>query len=87
MGRKEKNLYKAVDIKHKEIIDVREIGYYATPPFVARYIGKRIIDINGKGKTLFDPCCGKEELTDYFSDLGIKTIGMDLIKYKNNIYQ
>ena len=46
MGRKEKNLYKAVDIKHKEIIDVREIGYYATPPFVARYIGKRIIDIN-----------------------------------------
>ena len=84
MGRKEKNLYKAVDIKHKEIIDVREIGYYSTPPFVARYIGKRIIDINGKGKTLFDPCCGKEELTDYFSDLGIKTIGMDLIKYKNN---
>ncbi len=50
MGRKEKNLYKAVDIKHKEIIDVREIGYYATPPFVARYIGKRIIDINSKGK-------------------------------------
>ncbi|WP_300260389.1 N-6 DNA methylase [Clostridium sp.] len=84
MGRKEKNLYRAVDIKHKEIIDVREIGYYATPTFVARYIGKRMIDINSEGQTLFDPCCGKEELTDYFSDLGIKTIGMDLIKYKNN---
>lgn len=82
MGRKEKCLYKQVSIEYKNIIDVREIGYYATPSFVARYIGKRIIEVNNQGKTLFDPCCGKEELTDYFSDLGIKTIGMDLIKYK-----
>ncbi|EGT3615045.1 DNA methyltransferase [Clostridium perfringens] len=84
MGRKEKCLYKQVRIGYKEIVDVREIGYYATPAFVARYIGKRIIETNNKGKTLFDPCCGKEELTDYFSDLGIKTTGMDLIRYKKN---
>lgn len=83
MGRKEKCLYKQVYIKHKDIIDVREVGYYATPEFVARYIGKRIIEINDKGKTLFDPCCGKEELLEYFNDLGVKTTGMDLIKYKD----
>ena len=80
MGRKEKCLYKCVSIEHKNIIDVREIGYYATPVFVARYIGRRIWKINSKGKTLLDPCCGKEELTSYFNDLGVKTLGMDLIR-------
>lgn len=82
MGRKEKNLYKAFDIKHKEIIDVREIGYYSTPDFVAKYIGERMLEINNEGKTLLDPCCGKEELIDYFLDFEIKTFGIDIIRYK-----
>lgn len=84
MGRKEKCLYKRVSIEHKSIIDVREIGYYSTPAFVARYIGRRMWEINSKGKTLLDPCCGKEELTSYFNDLGVKTLGMDLIRYKEH---
>lgn len=84
MGRKEKILYKPLSIEHKEVIDVREIGYYSTPNFVARYIGKRILQINDDGQLLLDPCCGKEELLRYFNDYNIKLTGMDLIKYKEN---
>lgn len=82
MGRKEKVLYKPLSIEHKGVIDVREIGYYSTPNFVARYIGERILQINDKGQYLLDPCCGKEELVNYFKDYDIKITGMDLIKYK-----
>lgn len=84
MGRKEKKLYKTFDIEHKEIINVREIGYYSTPSFVAKYIGKRILEINNSGKKLLDPCCGKEELTEYFLDYNIEVFGIDLIKYKES---
>lgn len=82
MGRKEKILYKSLSIENKEIIDVREIGYYSTPDFVAKYIAKRILQINCGGKLLLDPCCGKEELIKYFDEYDINIIGMDLIKYK-----
>lgn len=80
MGRKEKVLEEL--IINEEIINKRKIGYYSTPDFICDYIARKVIKINNKGKSVFDPCCGREEMLFPFNNLNIKTYGMDIIRYK-----
>lgn len=80
MGRKNKILNE--NIVDEVVIDKREVGYYSTPTFICDYITKRVVDINKKGKSVFDPCCGKEEMLEPFVEFNIKTYGMDIIRYK-----
>lgn len=80
MGRKNKILKE--NIIDEVVIDKREVGYYSTPTFICDYITKRVVDINKEGKSVFDPCCGKEEMLEPFNGFNIKTYGMDIIRYK-----
>lgn len=65
-----------------EDIDKREVGYYATPKFVAKYLQDRLIEINPKGVNVLDPCCGKEELLKVFNKNNKIIDGFDIIQYK-----
>lgn len=80
MGRKEKILGER--IVNEETIDKRKIGYYSTPDFVCSYIARKVIKINNKGKSVFDPCCGREEMLFPFNNFNVRTYGVDIIKYK-----
>lgn len=81
MGRKEKVINEV--ISEQISLNRREIGYYSTPSFISEYISKRMRDIN-TGKSVFDPCCGREELLKPFKKLSIDTFGVDIFKYKEN---
>ncbi|OPJ59506.1 N-6 DNA methylase [Clostridium oryzae] len=84
MGRGKKLLFeKEIDYQQR-LIDRREIGYYRTPEFVAAYITKRMLEINPKGTSVLDPCCGKEELLNTFISKKLQIQGFDIIKYKKN---
>lgn len=85
MARKEKILKEAVlaSASDTRSIDRREIGYYSTPEFVSKYISLRMMQINNKGKTILDPCCGKEEMLSAFLDKGLFVNGIDIIRYKD----
>lgn len=63
-------------------LDRREAGYYSTPPEVADYIYSRLRNINPNGKSVIDPCVGKEELLQPFTEKGIQTAGIDIIDHK-----
>ncbi|WP_195266061.1 N-6 DNA methylase [Clostridium sp. 1001275B_160808_H3] len=80
MGRKEKVLKEKIidDLS----IDKRQIGYYSTPSFICDYITRRVIDVKNNGKSVFDPCCGREEMLNPFNKFNIETYGIDIIKYK-----
>lgn len=81
MGRKEKVLIEELKTE-KIFIDKRELGYYSTPAFICEYIKNRLLEINNKGKSVFDPCCGKEEMLNPFENSNIKAYGIDIFKYK-----
>ncbi|WP_300381185.1 N-6 DNA methylase [Clostridium sp.] len=89
MGRKEKLVIK--ELKTEEVfIDKRELGYYSTPDYICDYIKERLLEINNKGESILDPCCGKEEMLNPFKGSKIKSYGMDIFKYKeeyNCIYK
>lgn len=81
MGRKEKILIE--ELKKEEIfIDKRKLGYYSTPSFICEYIKNRLLEISNKGKSVFDPCCGKEEMLNPFENNNIEAYGVDIFKYK-----
>lgn len=81
MGRKEKVIIE--EIKKEEIfIDKRELGYYSTPSFICEYIKKRLLEIDSRGKSVFDPCCGKEEMLKPFEGNNIEAYGIDIFNYK-----
>ncbi|WP_082153519.1 N-6 DNA methylase [Bacillus sp. LL01] len=67
----------------KENRNVREIGYYSTPDFVAKYLSKRLLMINPNGEKVLDPCCGKEELLEAFFHRQLQVDGMDIESYKS----
>lgn len=80
MGRKEKVIKE--NIINETYIDKREIGYYSTPSFISNYIARRVLEINSSGKSVLDPCCGREEMLKPFDSFNIDTYGIDIIKYK-----
>lgn len=81
MGRKEKIIIEEIK-KEKIFIDKRELGYYSTPSFICEYIKQRLLEIDNKGKSIFDPCCGKEEMLKPFENNDIEAYGIDIFKYK-----
>ena len=81
MGRKEKIIIEEIR-KEKIFIDKREIGYYSTPSFICEYIKNRLLEIDNRGKSVFDPCCGKEEMLKPFENNNIEAYGIDIFKYK-----
>lgn len=64
-------------------VDRRDTGYYSTPLTVAQYIHSRLTSINPNGKTVADPCVGKEELLAPFLDSGFAASGVDVINHQS----
>lgn len=79
MGRFIKNII------NKDGVDVREVGYYSTPGFIAEYITKELLSINPDGIYVLDPAVGKEELLEYFHIAGKQIDSFDIIDYGNNM--
>lgn len=63
-------------------MDRRELGYYYTPDIVARYLTERLRMIDPEGRTVFDPCVGKEELVTYFLSNGYTVDGVDVFRHQ-----
>lgn len=63
-------------------LDRRDAGYYSTPQKVAEYIHSRLRNINPQGKSVIDPCVGREELLQPFLNEGVKAAGIDIIDHK-----
>ena len=81
MGRKVKIIDDISLTLSEKNVDRREVGYYSTPDFISEYISSRMMQINN-GKSVLDPCCGKEELLTSFISNGKSIDGIDLVKYK-----
>ncbi|PLR95732.1 N-6 DNA methylase [Bacillus sp. T33-2] len=71
-------------VVEQDNIDRRELGYYFTPDFISKYIGKRLLMINPDGNKVLDPCVGKEELLEEFFNRGKMVDGIDVFKYKED---
>ncbi|GGH11503.1 N-6 DNA methylase [Mucilaginibacter phyllosphaerae] len=67
-------------------IDRRELGYYATPEFVAHFMVDAMMKINPNGKYALDPCVGKEELIKKLYDHNIDIDGIDIYHHGDYYY-
>jgi hypothetical protein len=67
-------------------IDRREVGYYSTPDFVARYITEEMLRLNPNGNCVLDPATGKEELLPYFHAANKRIDSFDIIDHGNHNY-
>ncbi|NLZ35374.1 MAG: N-6 DNA methylase [Clostridiales bacterium] len=81
MGRKDKLIKE--EISKDKSINKRELGYYSTPDYICNYIADRLFSINNEGKSVFDPCCGREEMLRPFINKNIKCYGIDVYRYKD----
>ena len=61
-----------------EGVDRRENGYYSTPLFVAEFITAELLKLNENGRTVLDPCVGKEEMVSAFNRAGKSVTGWDI---------
>ncbi len=62
-------------------IDRRALGYYSTPPFIAKYIADRLTQINPAGATALDPCIGSGEMARPLIGKGIEVTGYDVLHF------
>lgn len=62
-------------------IDKREVGYYSTPSFIAKYLTQEMLSINPSGDLVLDPAVGKEELLEEFYNAGKSIESYDIIKH------
>lgn len=67
-------------------IDRREVGYYSTPGFVARYLTEEMLRINPNGDRVLDPATGKEELLRFFHEAGKNIDSFDIIDHGQHNY-
>lgn len=76
--------------KPKEVmlgnIDRREVGYYSTPSFVARFLTEEMLALNPNGRTVLDPAVGKEELLKDFYAAGKMIDSFDIVDYGKHEY-
>lgn len=63
-------------------IDKREVGYYSTPSFIAKYLTQEMLSINPNGNLVLDPAVGKEELLEEFYKAGKTIDSYDILKYR-----
>lgn len=73
MGRKPKV------VRTDDELDRRELGYYSTPDFVARFFAERISELRPDARRVFDPCIGRGEFTQPFKARGYHVSGSDII--------
>ena len=59
-------------------VDRRENGYYSTPLFITEFITTELLNLNESGRTVFDPCVGKEEMLSVFDRAGKSATGWDV---------
>ncbi|WP_088894427.1 N-6 DNA methylase [Leptolyngbya ohadii] len=59
----------------------REIGYYATPDFVAKFLVQKLLEIRPDGQSAIDPCVGKGELVGELIRLGKRVTGIDIVDF------
>lgn len=59
-------------------VDRRKNGYYSTPSFVTDFITGEMLALKGSGKTVLDPCVGKEEMVHAFHAAGKAVTGWDV---------
>jgi hypothetical protein len=64
--------------------DRRATGYYSTPPQIAKYLTRRLLEINPNGKNVVDPCVGREELLNEFYKAGKVITGVDIHGHSNH---
>lgn len=62
-------------------IDKREVGYYSTPSFIAKYLTHEMLSINPDGNLVLDPAVGKEELLEEFYKAGKSIESYDIIRH------
>lgn len=74
MARKIKTIF-------KEGVDVREVGYYSTPSYIADFLTEIMLEINPIGSKVLDPAVGKEELLHSFYRNGKEITSYDIIDY------
>ncbi|MDR0939589.1 MAG: N-6 DNA methylase [Mediterranea sp.] len=67
-------------------IDKREVGYYSTPDFIAKYITKELLALNPNGVKVLDPATGKEELLKHFYNNGKEIDSFDIVNYGEKKY-
>lgn len=67
-------------------VDRREVGYYATPSFIARFLTNKMLEINPDGRRVLDPCVGKEEMLADFYAAGTSIDSIDIIDYGGQRY-
>lgn len=71
--------------KNKKIlekgIDKRDVGYFSTPDFIARYLCDEMLRLKQDGTKVLDPAIGSGELIDFFLAAGMKVDGFDIIDY------
>lgn len=79
MGRHLKNIIT------NEGIDRRDIGYYSTPDFIAKFITESMLSINPNGNYVLDPAVGKEELLKYFHKNNKIIDSFDIIEHSKYI--
>ncbi|MDE0660843.1 MAG: N-6 DNA methylase [Gammaproteobacteria bacterium] len=65
-------------------LDRRDTGYYSTPPFVADYIGSKLLRLNPAPKTVLDPCVGRGELLRPFLSTDARLCGYDILHLSDN---
>lgn len=61
--------------------DRRKSGYYATPQFVAEFLASRMMVLKPEGRTVMDPCVGKEELLRPFHRAGKTIDSYDVVDF------
>lgn len=80
--KEERILGRGSKVLQVEKMDRRELGYYYTPDLVARYLTERLCMIHPDGRTVLDPCVGKEELIAYFLSNGYAVDGIDIFQHQ-----
>ena len=75
MGRHHKTVFTS------EGLERRELGYYSTPDFVAKFLSQVCLELLPGGKDVFDPCIGKGELVLPFIQQGLFVEGIDIIPH------
>lgn len=65
-------------------VDRRAEGHYVTPPEVASFLARELLDLNPTGMSVLDPCTGTGTLLKPFFERGIKSDGIDVLDWRRN---
>lgn len=64
-----------------DVIDKRDVGYYPTPSYIARYLFEEMLRYHPDGTKVLDPAVGKGELIESFLKVGMTIDTYDIINF------